>query len=176
MLLAFIILLSSSLVLLTLGQILTVNLVIKDEAYISCDFLFLKLFLYPFKKSEMLFQKRREKRDKKLDIGKKFNKGKGHILLISEIIKRSDVDLGALTLPINEDDPAVYVLKSPKFYAFISSLLVVLKSNARSFICRNPDFVNKDGQSVSLDIAFKMSLFDLARSLLSYKFRKRKMF
>ena len=176
MLAAFALLLSSLLILITLGQILTVNLVIRDELYIRLDFLFINLLIYPFKNSRSAFEKRKAKRDKKLNIGKKFNKGKKQLLLLREILKRSDVDVIDISLPKSESSPAEYVIKSQSFAAFVSVLVAALKFGSRSFKCTHFDFFDGGNSSINVDISFKMSLLDVAASLLSSKFKQRKVY
>ncbi len=173
MFIAFILLLSLLFVLITLRQALTVSIVIKDELYISFDFLFIKFILLPFKNSHSAFSKNQARRDKNATIGKKFNKGKRQLILINEIIKRSDVDIVELNLPITKSTPAEYVLKSEAFGAFLAALIALLKSHSRSFNCSDSDFFEENGTKSSVDVRFKISLFDIVLSLISYKSKQR---
>ena len=174
MLLAFIVLLSALFLLLTLGQILTVNISIKDEVSISCDFLFLKLYLFPFRKTASLFQKNKEKRDKKESFSKKFNKGKVRFILLQEILKRSEIDIVDIGFQLPYTEQSDYLLKRERYSSLISAVLAALKSSSRSFVCRDFDFFKDYGDGIFLNVFLKMSVFDIIASLLYCNFKQRK--
>jgi hypothetical protein len=130
--------------------------------------------LFPFKNSRSAFQKKKAKRDKKSNISKKFNKGKRRVGLAYEILKRSDVSISELSLPLSEDTPSEYIIKSHSFLAVISAVIASLESNARTFVCKDKSFFAEGEDSLSVDVSFKTSLYDIVASLFGYKIKQRK--
>ena len=173
MLIPFILLLSALFILLSLRQILTVKLVIRDELYLILDFLFINLTLYPFRNTASPFMKNKRKRDKKQSIGKRFNKGKKRLLILNEIISRSDVSISALDVSISDERPDAKVLKSQGVSALISPIIAALQRSSRTFQYNGPDF-NSTALKFGLNIDLKTSLLDIVSSLFSYKTKQRK--
>ena len=94
MLFTFFALLFILFIIITLKQILTFSIVIKDEAYLALDFLFFTYYIFPFhSSSDSKSLKTKNKWDKNRAFGKKFIKGKNRLLLLKELLKRSKIEL-----------------------------------------------------------------------------------
>lgn len=172
MLTPFILLLSSLFILLSLKQILTVSIVLRDELYLSFDFLFINLTIYPFKSTARAFRKNKAKRDKKPSIGKRFSKGKKQLLILNEIIRRSDVSVSTIELSVKDERPNARVLKRQGVFAVLSALIGAIENSSRSFSYNGVNF-NESDANFDVNINFKTSLLDIVTSLFSYKLKER---
>ena len=165
----FVFLLSSSIILLTLCQTITVNLRLEDRLFIDVDFLFLQLSLSPGANEKSPFKKKQQKKHKKHRISKKLNKSKTALLLLKEIFRRTDVEISDASLPQSDQPTSVRVLYQPGISTMFFAFLAIIKSTSRSFICDN-NVINKT--SSTMNITLKTSPIDVVHSLMSYTFKK----
>ena len=166
----FIFLLSASLILITLIQTLTVNLIYKNDLYLEFDFLFIKFTLYPFKNATSPFEKAKISKSKRKSIGKRFIRAKKRLALLREVIKRCDIRVIDVSIPIQSDTPHSFVMHRQNLSSFIAALITTLKENARSFSSTDLDFF-KDSDKIegtTINISFSSTIIDILTSTFAY--------
>lgn len=158
---AFIFLLSTSLILLTLIQDFKMNLIFRDELCLTFDFLFLKFSLYPFKNSRSPYEKPTFRGKKLGSITKKIRKSQKRARYLRSLLENTDIKIISVNIPIDKDTPYEYVMKRQALSNFISFLISLLSENARSFKTCDSDFFKAEGNSLAdINISFTTTPLD----------------
>ncbi len=156
----YVFLLSASLILLTLAQTITTEIVLENGFIISYDFLFLKFSIFPFKNVFSHFRKKKRKKNLK---------NTKRLRLFREIIKKSDIKILDVSIPLDKNLPDVEILQKQNLTNILSFIVSFLRLNARSVTFQDSKYENNAGTAIR--IQFKTLLVDIIYSILFCYFK-----